>query len=159
MPAFLPSRIFAAVIGLAALGGLAPATAATVTDLVPDDLPKSLSGSYLAGRSADGAHDAKAAISYFESALEGDPDNSTLIERVLLLQASDGEIDAASALAERLVAVDARNPMARLVLTARQLKAGGFADAETALVRPGTASSRTTTAPPSPILPGGRTRP
>jgi tetratricopeptide (TPR) repeat protein len=135
MAAFLPSRIFAAVIGLAALAGLAPATAATVTDLVPDDLPKSLSGSYLAGRSADGAHDAKAAISYFESALEGDPDNSTLIERVLLLQASDGEIDAASALAERLVAVDARNPMARLVLTARQLKAGGFADAETALAQ------------------------
>src|SRR5258708_5261062 len=55
-------------------GGLAPVSAATVTDLVPDDLPKSLSGSYLAGRSADSAHDVGAAISYFDSALEADPD-------------------------------------------------------------------------------------
>src|SRR5882672_2018480 len=100
MAAFLRSRIFASALGFVVFAGLAPASAATVGDLVPDDLPKSLSGSYLAGRSADGAHDVKAAIGYFEGALDGDPDNSTLIERVLLLEASDGEIEAASALAE-----------------------------------------------------------
>src|SRR5579871_3338303 len=115
MAALLRTRIFAAVLGIAALGSLAAASAATVNELVPDDLPKSLAGSYLAGRSADSAHDIKAAISYFDSALEADPDNSTLIERVLLLQTAEGEIDAANALAERLIAVDGRNPLARLV--------------------------------------------
>src|SRR5437868_3354796 len=135
MAAFLPSRILATALAIAALGGLAPVSAATVTDLVPDDLPKSLSGSYLAGRSADSAHDVGAAIGYFNSALEADPDNATLIERVLLLQTANGEIDAASALAERLIAVDARNPLARLVRTARELKAGAFADAETELAQ------------------------
>src|SRR5947209_1488344 len=135
MAVFLLSRLFATVLGITALGGLASASAATVNDLVPDDLPKSLSGSYLAGRSADVAHDVKAAISYFDSALQADPDNSTLIERVLLLQTSEGEIDAAGALAERLIAVDARNPLARLVLSVRELKAGAFADAENELAQ------------------------
>ena len=128
------------------MAGLAPASAATVQDLVPDDLPKSLSGSYLAGRSADGAHDVKAAISYFEGALSGDPDNSTLIERVLLLEVSDGDIDAAGALAERLLAVDLRNPLARLVLTARAIKSGAFADAETQLTQTAKAPLATLTA-------------
>src|SRR5262249_35118563 len=113
---------------------------------VPDDLPKTLSGSYLAGRSADGGHDVKAAINYFENALDGDPDNATLIERVLLLQASDGEIDAASALAERLLAVDARNPLARLVLAARSIKAGGLAEAEPRLADTAKAPLATLTA-------------
>jgi tetratricopeptide (TPR) repeat protein len=128
-------RIFATVLGLSALVALAPASAATVTDLVPDNLPKSLAGSYLAARSADSAHDAKAAIGYFESALEADPDNSNLIERLLLLQAADGEIDSAAALAERLVAVDVRNPLARLVLASRELKSSAFADAGNGLAQ------------------------
>jgi len=146
MAAFLTPRIFAVALGCAAIAGLAPASAATVNDLVPDDLPKSLSGSYLAGRSADGDHDVKAAISYFEGALAGDPDNSTLIERVLLLEVSDGEIDAAGALAERLLAVDIRNPLARLVLTARAIKSGAFADAETQLTQTAKAPLATLTA-------------
>jgi tetratricopeptide (TPR) repeat protein len=135
MAVLTTSRIFATVLGLSALAALAPAWATTVTDLVPDNLPKSLAGSYLAARSADSSHDVKAAIGYFETALEADPDNSNLIERLLLLQASDGEVDAAGALAERLVAVDIRNPLARLVLASRELKSGAFADAETGLAQ------------------------
>ncbi len=135
MAAFLSPRILATVLGLATLAALTPASAATVMDLVPDDLPKSLSGSYLAGRSADVAHDVKSAIDYFQSALEADPDNATLIERVLLLQASAGDIDAADRLAEHLLTIDARNPMARLVVAAHQLKAGAFADAENELAQ------------------------
>jgi tetratricopeptide (TPR) repeat protein len=135
MAAFHASRIFATVLGLSALTALAPASAATVTDLVPDNLPNSLAGSYLAARSADGAHDVNAAIGYFQSALEADPDNSNLIERLLLLQASNGAIDAAGALAERLAAVDARSPLARMILAARELKSGAFADAETGLAQ------------------------
>src|SRR5579872_5875668 len=135
MAVLTTSRIFATVLGLSALAALAPASAATVTDLVPDNLPKSLAGSYLAARSADSSHDVKSAIGYFENALEADPDNSNLIERLLLLQTSDGEVDAAGALAERLVAVDVRNALARLVLASRELKSGAFADAETWLAQ------------------------
>ncbi len=135
MAALSSSRIFATVLSLSALALLTPASAATVTDLVPDNLPASLAGSYLAGRSADNAHDVKTAIGYFGNALEADPDNSGLIERLLLLQASDGDIDAAAALSERLVAVDARNPLARVVLAAREIKSGAFADAETGLAQ------------------------
>src|SRR5262249_19807098 len=67
-------------------------------------------------------------------------------ERVLLLQASNGEIDAASALAERLLATDSRNPLARLVLAARSIKSGGFADAESRLADTAKAPLATLTA-------------
>ena len=109
--------------------------AATVSDLVPNDLSISLAGAYLAGRSADQAHDIGAAVTYFSDALDNDFDNPTLIERVLVLRIANGEIDTAQALAERLLAVDERNPLARLVITVRLIKDNSLEKAKVELLR------------------------
>lgn len=127
----IPLALTAAMLAL----GAAPAGAVTVNDLVPDGLPVTLSGSYLAGRSADAAHDIQNAVSYFTGALQADPDNATLIERLLLLRVAGGQLETTDSLAERLVAVDPRNPLARLVLGARSLKAGAFAEAQSQLAQ------------------------
>ncbi|MCB1500668.1 MAG: tetratricopeptide repeat protein [Bauldia sp.] len=81
------------------------------------DVPfaSSLAGSYLAGRSADVARDLEAAATYFTAALERDPDNPILLERVIVLRAANGEIEPALELADRLVEIDRLNPLARLV--------------------------------------------
>ncbi|HZP20474.1 MAG TPA: tetratricopeptide repeat protein [Bauldia sp.] len=109
--------------------------AVTAQDLVPDGLPTSLSGAYLAGRSADKAHDISAAATYYGAALADDYDNPALLERVLVLRLAAGEIDAAQSLAERLVAADDRNPIARLVLATEAIKGGDYEKAKTGLAR------------------------
>jgi tetratricopeptide (TPR) repeat protein len=108
--------------GIACLFGLAGARADTAFDLVPDDLPITLSGSYLAGRSANAAQDIDAAAKYFADALEIDPENASLIERVLVLRLANGEIDLAVGRANALVAVDRRNPLARMTLAVAAIK-------------------------------------
>lgn len=128
-------RLPVAFVALALAFGASPSLASTVGDLVPDGLPLTLSGSYLAGRSADNDHDLQAAIHYFNDALQADPENPTLLERVLILRLAAGQFDGVDSLAERLTAVDARNPLARLLLATEALKAGGYGDAQTQLAQ------------------------
>ncbi|MBN8996671.1 MAG: tetratricopeptide repeat protein [Rhizobiales bacterium] len=127
------ARLSLAFVALSLAAGAAPALAVTASELVPDGLPLTLSGSYLAGRSADNSHDLQPAIRYYNGALEADPENPTLLERVLILHLAAGQFDGTDSLAERLTAVDARNPLARLLLASRALKAGAFGDAQTQL--------------------------
>jgi tetratricopeptide (TPR) repeat protein len=127
----LPCLLALAGGALAFSIGLSAAEAATVGGLAPEET--SLSGAYLAGRSADEAHDIAAAVTYFSAALDNDFDNPTLIERVLVLRVANGEIDAAQALAERLLAVDERNPLARLVIAVRLVKDSSFDKAKVEL--------------------------
>lgn len=124
----LPTPFRLALTGIAVVLsiGVSHAEAVSTDDFVPRDLPLTLSGSYLAGRSADSANDVEAAVSYFGNALESDPDNAQLIERLLILKIAKGELEGAQALAERLLVVDARNPVARLVIGARLLKEGSY---------------------------------
>ena len=117
-------RLLLAGIGFALSLGGTSALALTSAELIPTGLPETLSGSYLAARSADTAHDLDAAVQYFETALENDPDNPQLIERLLVLKLASGRIDGAQALAERLLVVDAPNPVARLLVGVRLLKEG-----------------------------------
>ncbi len=91
---------------------------------------QTLSGSYLAGRSADVARDLEAAALYFSAALARDPDNPILLERVLVLRMANGEIDAASGLADRLIGIDRRNPLARLLRSVEAFKQGAYDRAE-----------------------------
>ncbi len=86
----------------------------------------SLAGSYLAGRSADVARDLRAAATYFTTALGRDPENPILLERVLVLRMANGEIDQARELADRLVAIDRLNPLARLLRSAQAFKHGEY---------------------------------
>ncbi|MEP5518374.1 MAG: hypothetical protein ABJP87_25890, partial [Bauldia litoralis] len=92
--------------------------------------PISLAGSYLAGRSADAARDLEAAANYFTAALGNDPENPILMERVLVLRIANGDIEPAAGHAERLIDIDTRNPLARLLRGARAIKAGALGEAE-----------------------------
>jgi tetratricopeptide (TPR) repeat protein len=94
-----------------------------------------LSGSYLAARSAQTTEDMKAAAGFFESALAHDPTNALLVERVLILQLANGRFDSAKDLADRLVSLDVRNPVARLVRAVAAVNAGEFTTVQSELTQ------------------------
>ena len=119
-------------IGLAVVAGLvAWNTAASATAVV--DLSTTLAGSYLAARSADAAKDIGAAAGFYSDALADDPGNPTLLERSVILHVATGDLDQAFAPAERLVAVDSGNPIARLVLAMRSVQQHDYAAVPNAL--------------------------
>jgi predicted Zn-dependent protease len=117
------------ISGVALFAALAPAHAETTPDLVPDDLPASLSGSYLAARSADLAHDITAALDYFGQASELDPGNPEIAERLLVLQLANGNLGQAMSSAVALVADDNGSPIGRLTLAVQAIGTGRYKDA------------------------------
>jgi tetratricopeptide (TPR) repeat protein len=120
----------ARISGYLLVASLGPAAANTVSDLVPDDLPSSLSGSYLAARSADTAHDISAALDYFDKAVELDPDNPVLLERLLTLRLANGDIEEAARVADRLVLADNGSPLGRLTLAVKAIGEKKYGDAQ-----------------------------
>ncbi len=125
----LPNRFS---IGLAAIAGLVAWTTAASASAVAD-LPTTLAGSYLAARSADVAKDIGAAASFYSDALADDPGNPTLLERTVILNVANGNIDQAFDPAERLIKVDSGNPIARLVLAMRSVKQHDYTAATSSL--------------------------
>lgn len=121
---FLRYGAAGAVLALSTIGH-APAAQAVV-ELAPADRPSSLSGSYLAGRSADMSNDIDAALAYLTYTLEADRGNPVLGDRVLTLQLAAGEIAPALELAERIIITDNRNTTARIALAASAIKDGRF---------------------------------
>jgi tetratricopeptide (TPR) repeat protein len=87
------------------------------------------SGSYLAARHASVQRDASAASVYYRAALKADPRNSELLERAFLAVVSDGDMDEAIKLAERMVQQDRSHRLARLILGLRALKNRQYATA------------------------------
>ncbi len=75
-------------------------------------------GSYLAGRQAIYQSDYTAAEDYFSTALKFDPQNSKLMESVLLARVALGEIDRALPLAQDMDANGIANQGARMVIAA-----------------------------------------
>jgi len=108
MPQNLP-RALAAALALA----LASLPAAAGYE-VPSDA--SLSGSYLAGRSASKLRDNDVASGYFAQALRDDPGNPVLVERLFLLELSEGNLPAAEGYAKRVLSFNSQQRMARIVL-------------------------------------------
>ena len=87
-------------------------------------------GAYLAGRFAHARRDYSSAAAYFLRALEGDPDNPSLLRRTVSLLVADGRIEEAVELGRRLAGVETDARLARLLLGLRDARAGDF---ETAL--------------------------
>ena len=130
------------IVGLVALAALiAPSSIAAQTPERPaensaafptrNDL-KSLTtaGSYLAARHASVERDANSAAEFYLSALRTDPKNNDLLDRAFISALADGKIDEAVRLAERIVAADKSNRVARLVLGVRDLKTKKYASAQ-----------------------------
>src|ERR1700743_282953 len=88
------------------------------------------SGSYLAARHASVERDATSAAAFYRSALRTDPKNSELLDRAFISAVADGDIDEAVKLADRILAVDKNNRVARLVVGVRDLKAKKYASAQ-----------------------------
>jgi len=109
-----------------ALSAAPLAVRAEISELPLNARPSTLSGSYLAGRSADTANDVDAALAYLTFTLSEDPGNALLSERVLMLRLSAGEVDQAVDLADKLVISDPHNPTARLALAAAAIKKGQY---------------------------------
>jgi tetratricopeptide (TPR) repeat protein len=90
-----------------------------------------MSGSYLAARHASVERDASSAATFYRSALRIDPKNNELLDRAFISSLADGDIDEAVKLADRILAVDKSNRVARLVIGVRDLKQKKYATAQT----------------------------
>ena len=90
-------------------------------------------GNYLAALIANEDHDATAASLYFREALRSDPHNLGLNERAFAAALADGDAANAFPLAERLLARDPGNSLARLALAVRAFGDGQYAAVRTQL--------------------------
>ena len=86
-------------------------------------------GAYLAGRHAQETRDYAAAASWYEDALNTDPESPELISRTFLMEASEGRFDQARSLAERELTLDSTDAVAELVLLIDRVNAGDKAGA------------------------------
>jgi len=91
-------------------------------------------GNYLAGLIASADRDAGAAAAFYREALRNDPRNPDLIERAFSATLASGDVQGASGLAERVLAHDPSNNLARLTLSASLLERGDFAAARAQLL-------------------------
>ena len=111
----------AAVVGAVVLWSLPSALAAQAP--TPQDLSHSTaSGSYLAARHAGVERDSSTAAVYYLNVLKADPRNADLLSRTFLSVLTDGDIDEAGRLADRLIQLDRTDRIARLVIGVRALK-------------------------------------
>lgn len=121
-----PIAAWLAGTGLAVLLLSAPSSAAQSAEEVE---ATSLSGTYLAARTADAGKDLPSAAEFYSSALVADSDNLFLLERALLLSAAAGRNDDALGFARDLIARAPSSPVAKLIIAADHIKAGSYAEA------------------------------
>src|SRR5690606_14003072 len=120
---------FLAVVLLAA-----PASATVESpDIAKQAELSSPAGNYLAGRTAAGLRDMDAAAAFLRSALSAAPKDAELLDRTFRIVLASGDFERGAALAERVVAVDPNNRIARLTLAVRAMKARQYSAARTQL--------------------------
>ncbi|MHA1570849.1 MAG: tetratricopeptide repeat protein, partial [Alphaproteobacteria bacterium] len=90
----------------------------------------SVYGKYLAARHAEMQSEFARAADLLLGVLKSEPDNANLLRRTHLLLASEGRIEEAVELAERLQAMDGADPFADITLALRDTKEGNFEAAE-----------------------------
>jgi tetratricopeptide (TPR) repeat protein len=118
---------------LAALAA-APAHAITESDQTAAQAAlSSPAGNYLAGRTAATLRDMDAAATFLRSALRAAPKDVELLDRTFRIVLASGDFEQAVALAERVVASDPNNRIARLTLAVRAIKNKQYAVARTQL--------------------------
>ena len=132
----LSHTIRATAATVAFLGtAIAAQAAVSVDDLVPKNVPVTLSGAYLAGRGADAELDFGAAVSYYANAFATDPTDATMGAGLFTRGVADGQFDSAVNYAQQLLKADPTNPTALIVLGARAIDQNQLASVA-ALVAP-----------------------
>lgn len=112
----------AASLAILMLGGQPARSETTISDLLPDDVETTLSGSYLAAMSAAQSGDLGAATVFFEEALSHDPKNPLLLDRAFTLSVANGDVDQAFPFAKRLVETTDASRMGQIALAVRDIK-------------------------------------
>src|SRR5271166_2949474 len=120
--------------GLSAAGGAASA-AVPETDPGSEKLEigDSQPGNYLSALIASADRDTLAAEVYYREVLRADPRNPDLLERAFAAALSNGDEPSANALAERLLARDPGNSLARLSIAVHDIEQGQYAAARAQL--------------------------
>jgi tetratricopeptide (TPR) repeat protein len=93
------------------------------------EIGNSQPGIYLSALIASADRDTPAAEAFYQAALRIDPRNPDLLERAFAAALSNGDEASASSLAERLVAHDSNNNLARLAIAVGDIEQGQFASA------------------------------
>ena len=116
----------AAVVGAVVLWNLPSALAAQAPTPL-ELLHSTAAGSYLAARHAGVEREPGTAAAYYLNVLKADPRNADLLSRGFLSVLTDGNIDEAGRLADRLIQLDRTDRVARLVIGVRALKQKQYA--------------------------------
>ena len=95
----------------------------------------SSSGSYLAARHAGLERDSAAAANYYRAALRNDPRNGELLNRTFVAVLTNGDVEEATGLAQRILQLDKTDRNARLVLGVRAIKQKQYAVARRELAQ------------------------
>ena len=127
-------RFGCSVLALTVLAA-APAFATAQDDVVEQAATASSTGNYLAGRTAATLRDMDAAATFLSSALRAAPKDPELLDRTFRIVLASGDFDQAADLAERVLAADSSNRLARLTLAVRAVKARQYASARTQLAQ------------------------
>jgi tetratricopeptide (TPR) repeat protein len=118
---------FAGALSLSSGAFAAAVEAETASEKL--EIGDSQPGNYLSALIASADRDTPAAELFYQEALRVDPRNADLLERAFAAALSNGDEASASSLAERLVARDPNNNLARLAIAVRDIELGQFASA------------------------------
>src|SRR5262249_34283447 len=133
---FGPARSGVVLFGMAMLCAVLaePSTVSAATgagDRANEEgAPRSLLGSYLAGRLARGQHDTEAAAAYYREALTRDPGNDVLIEQSFLMELMQGDWPRSEQLARELSELQPPRRMAHAFFALVGFKAQRYAEAD-----------------------------
>lgn len=86
-------------------------------------------GAYLAGRYAANERDASSAALFYDKALKFDPGNPELLERAIMSEVADGDLDNAAKHAEDLIGRAPHARIPRIVIAVRAMRDGSYARA------------------------------
>jgi len=99
------------------------------------DIAETSYGNYLAALVAGAKRDTGAAAFYWREALRGDPRNQEILGRAFVTTLADGDVGDARPLAEKVIARDQKNGLARILLGVRGLKNRQFVAARKQFAR------------------------
>ncbi len=117
------------IVLVATLGSAEARVQEAVAIPAPFEVGESPAGNYLAALVAGAERDTVAAATFSREALRFDPHNPHLLERAFVSAVSNGNMADAFAFAQRLIAKDPANSLARLALGVKAVKERQFAAA------------------------------
>lgn len=128
------SSVMKAVVAVTALSAalVVGLTQCSSVDLQRSAGPESTAnryGAYLAGRYAASEHDAPSAALFYDKALKFDPGNPELLERAIMSEVAEGDLDGAAKHAEDLISKAPHARIPRIVIAVRAMRDGGYARA------------------------------